>query len=73
MGSILRFKGRIKEARSLLQAVYDVRSFSKGVNSAGETNCELVCQLAAVHCELGNLAKAELLISKKTESNPTSQ
>lgn len=67
-GRLLRFQGRFKEACSLLEAVYDARQYPEGVISAGESDCELLSQLAETYCELGNPVKAEMLVSAKLNS-----
>ncbi|EEA27671.1 hypothetical protein TMatcc_004032 [Talaromyces marneffei ATCC 18224] len=66
-GRLLRFQGQFEDARSLLEAVYDARQYPEGVVSVGESNCELISQLAETNCELGDLVKAEELVSPKLE------
>jgi tetratricopeptide (TPR) repeat protein len=68
LGRLLRFQGRFEDARSLLEAVYDARKYPEGVVSVGESDCELLSQLAETYCELGNPVKAEMLVSAKLES-----
>lgn len=67
-GRLLRFQGRFEDARSLLEAVYDARQYPEGVVSIGDSDCELLSQLAETYCELGNPVKAEILVSTKLES-----
>ncbi|KUL90614.1 hypothetical protein ZTR_00312 [Talaromyces verruculosus] len=67
-GRLLRFKGRFEDARSLLEAVYDARHYPEGVVSVGESDCELLSQLAETYCELGEPGKAEILVSARLES-----
>lgn len=68
LGRLLRFQGRFEDALSLLEAVYDARHYPEGVVSVGESDCELLSQLAETYCELGDPGKAEILVSAKLES-----
>jgi len=67
-GQLLLFHGLFEDARSLLEAVYDARHYPEGVVSVGESDCELLSQLAETYCELGEPGKAEILVSAKLES-----
>lgn len=66
-GQIRRCQGRFEEARQILEAIYEARHFPRGVVSVGESSCELVSNLAATLCELGDAGKAEILLSTKLE------
>lgn len=67
-GRLLRFQGRFEEARSLLEALYDARQYPEGVVSIGDSNFELLSQLAETYCELGKPVKAEMLVSARLGS-----
>lgn len=66
-GQIRRCQGRFEEARQILEAIYDARHFPHGVVSVGESSCDLVSNLAATLCELGDVGEAEMLLSAKLE------
>lgn len=67
-GRLLRFKGHFEDARELLEAVYEAHNYPEGVVSIGDSNCELLSQIAETYCELGEPVRAELLVSAKLES-----
>ncbi|OKL59259.1 hypothetical protein UA08_05508 [Talaromyces atroroseus] len=67
-GRIRRFQGRFEVARQVLEDLYNARQYPEGVVSVGASSCDLISELAATHCELGNPVEAEMLISARLES-----
>ncbi|RAO64289.1 uncharacterized protein BHQ10_000301 [Talaromyces amestolkiae] len=67
-GRLLRFQGHFEDACELLEAVYDARAYPEGVVSIGDSNCELLSQIAETYCELEKPVRAEILVSAKLES-----